>query len=232
MDSISNFIDMVNQKVGKWTVLYRVNNDRCGKVRWHCRCECGNEADITGASLRSGITFSCGCSHRFQNDFDLSGEYGIAYDNKGCSFIFDKEDYDKIKPYYWRVHHNNFVSMTICNRKTKTNKQYLLHRFLMNPNDIQEVDHINHNPLDNRKSNLRVVIVAQNQMNSNRSIRNTSGIKGVNWNPKEKKWRVRISVNGKRISLGSFADYQDAVKCREEAEMKYYGEYRYAEAMQ
>ena len=218
---------MTNQKIGKWTVLYRVKNNRLGKAMWSCKCDGGNEANIIGANLRNGTTFSCGCSRRLQNNFDLSGEYGTAYDNKGRSFIFDKEDYEKIKLYYWRVHHHNYVSMTIYDKKTKSNKQYSLHRFLMNPNDIQEVDHINHNTLDNRKSNLRIVTVAQNQMNSIISTKNKSGVKGVDWDKQVNKWRVRISVNRKRISLGTFVSYEDAVKCRKDAELKYYGDYRY-----
>ncbi|MBQ2348402.1 MAG: HNH endonuclease, partial [Clostridia bacterium] len=65
--------------------------------------------------------------------------------------------------------------MVIYDRNTKKCTQYQLHRFLMNPTSREEVDHINHNTLDNRKSNLRIVTTAQNQMNSVVSDRNRSG---------------------------------------------------------
>lgn len=224
---MSEVVDMTNCKIGMWTVLYRTSNDTHGKAVWHCRCECGNEKDISGANLRNKSTLSCGCSHRSHNTFDLSGDYAVGHDNSGNSFLFDKEEYSKIKPYYWRVGSNKYVSMVIYDRNTKKCTQYLLHRFLMNPTSEEEVDHINHNTLDNRKSNLRIVTTAQNQMNSVVSDRNRSGVKGVNWDNNEQRWRVRISVSGKRLSLGSYKNFDDAVQCRKSAEAFYYGEYKY-----
>ena len=97
----------------------------------------------------------------------------------------------------------------------------------MKPNSIEEIDHINHIPYDNRRENLRIVSVPQNQMNSKISLNNTSGVKGVNFDKNNNKWRSRISVNGKRINLGQFLLFQDAVNARINAEKKYYGEYRY-----
>lgn len=51
---------------------------------------------------------------------------------------------------------------------------------------------------------------------------NKVGCKGVNWHSKERKWNARISVKGKRISLGSFKNLNDAIKARKEAEIKYW----------
>ena len=55
--------DETGNKYGLLTVLYRTPNtgDAGNKIKWHCRCECGNEKDIDGGSLRSGTTKSCGC---------------------------------------------------------------------------------------------------------------------------------------------------------------------------
>lgn len=64
-------------------------------------------------------------------------------------------------------------------------------------------------------------------MNSDVSIRNTSGTRGVNYDKNMKKWRVRIQVGNKRISLGSFDNLQDAINVRKQAEEKYYGDYAY-----
>lgn len=57
-----NQLDLTNQKFGKLTVLYKTSkrtNDRC--IIWHCKCECGNECDVAGHSLKRGNTTSCGC---------------------------------------------------------------------------------------------------------------------------------------------------------------------------
>ena len=64
-------------------------------------------------------------------------------------------------------------------------------------------------------------------MNSIISSRNTSGVKGVNWSKSENKWYARISVDGRRIELGYYFNFADAVKARKEAEIKYYRQYRY-----
>lgn len=59
---MGKFIDMTNQKFGYLTVLYKTPNIPKGQpIKWHCKCDCGNEIDVLGTSLRSGNTKSCGC---------------------------------------------------------------------------------------------------------------------------------------------------------------------------
>lgn len=54
-------IDMTGQKIGKWTVLYKTDKRNAGGViYWHCQCECGQEKDVLGTSLRQGKSLSCG----------------------------------------------------------------------------------------------------------------------------------------------------------------------------
>ena len=88
------------------------------------------------------------------------------------------------------------------------------------------VDHINHNPLDNRKSNLRICTQRENVMNSSLNSNNTSGCTGVAWVKENNRWWAYIDINNSRINLGYFIDYDEAVKVRKEAEIKYFGEYR------
>lgn len=62
---MGRLINEIGNKYGKLTVLYRAENS--GKiVKWHCVCDCGNEIDVAGTSLRSGNTKSCGCYQREQ----------------------------------------------------------------------------------------------------------------------------------------------------------------------
>lgn len=56
-----NKIDEVGNVYGKLTVLYEANEKDYTHVKWHCRCECGNECDVTGVDLRQGLIQSCGC---------------------------------------------------------------------------------------------------------------------------------------------------------------------------
>lgn len=49
---------------GRLTVIERAENDAAGKPMWKCVCECRREAVVSGLSLRSGSTHSCGCLRR------------------------------------------------------------------------------------------------------------------------------------------------------------------------
>lgn len=79
-------IDLTNQQFGKLTVLYRADN-KSGKTYWHCKCECGNEVDVRGASLRNGNTKSCGCLiknfHTTKEDLTnkIFGDLTVLYRN-------------------------------------------------------------------------------------------------------------------------------------------------------
>lgn len=144
--------------------------------------------------------------------------------------IIDLDDIELISKYKWSYHKGYATT-----KDKKTRKEIGMHNLIMNVQDREfYVDHIIHNDeekrgLDNRKSNLRIVNPTQNVQNSKKSIRNTSGVKGVNWDKKRNKWRVRITIDGKRIELGWFDNKEDAVKVREETENKYWGEYGYKE---
>lgn len=83
------------------------------------------------------------------------------------------------------------------------------------------VDHINHIKSDNRYKNIRSVTAQENQRNQLKNKNNTSGINGVCWAKEINKWRARIVVNGKTLSLGCFIDIDDAAKARKEAEIRY-----------
>jgi hypothetical protein len=101
----------------------------------------------------------------------------------------------------------------------------LLHRYLLNYTGKDYIDHINNNPLDNRKSNLRIVTSSQNNMNKISNKNSTSKYIGVAYYKRKNKWRSYIKVNGKNIFLGNFKDEIEAVKARDIATKKYYKEY-------
>ena len=53
--------DLTGRKFGRLTVIERTESNKCGKAKWKCVCECGNETTTTGGNLVQGITRSCGC---------------------------------------------------------------------------------------------------------------------------------------------------------------------------
>ena len=138
------------------------------------------------------------------------------------NFIFDLEDYDKIKDYCWYEKDDGAI---VC----KSKDIIYMHRLVMNaPNNLQ-IDHIYHNRNDNRKSKLRIANNTQNTVNRGMQSNNTSGIIGVSWNKQLKKWHAYISIYNKRINLGYFDNIDNAIIARKQAEDKYFGEWKYKE---
>lgn len=89
----------------------------------------------------------------------------------------------------------------------------------------ETVDHVNRNPLDNRRSNLRIASIAEQQYNKVMMSNNTSGYKGVFWNTARKKWNAKINVNKKQVHLGYFNTPEEAHAAYCEAAKKYHGEF-------
>ena len=128
-----------------------------------------------------------------------------------CRAIIDLKDVDKIKNFKW-----NFSGGYI----RTTSNSHILHGFIIDYPKSKQIDHINHNTLDNRKCNLRIVTPSQNQMNR----KNVCGI----WFDKVRgKWCAQIKLNQKIIYLGRFSLRFDALKARKKAEIKYFGKYSY-----
>ena len=61
---MGNPIDLIGQRFGRLEVLFRVENDKDGRTRWLCKCDCGNEREVLGKCLRNGHTQSCGCLNK------------------------------------------------------------------------------------------------------------------------------------------------------------------------
>lgn len=73
-----------------------------------------------------------------------------------------------------------------------------------------DVDHINHNRMDNRVENLRIVTRAQNLLNRSGANKNSkSGVLGVHWHKKQKAWIAR-GTDG--TDIGAFKDLEEATK--------------------
>jgi len=106
------------------------------------------------------------------------------------------------------------------------NKSYVEHRVIWAlyykewPSKGLVIDHINGDPFDNRIDNLRLVTHKENAMNTKLASNNKSGISGVSLHVGGK-WQSKITSNGKGYYLGLFSNFDDAVKVRKAAEIKY-----------
>lgn len=145
----------------------------------------------------------------------------FLYNKKGdkiAEAVIDEDDYEIVKDYKWGL-----KGEYVYNAKYKI----CIHNAIM---PVMEgcVDHINGNPLDNKKTNLRKCTLRQNSLNRklNRGKIN-SKYKGVTFYPYngKMKWQGRIRVNGNVISLGYFRDQKKAAKAYNEAAVKHFKEF-------
>ena len=150
------------------------------------------------------------------------GSRTAAYRNN-TKFIIDVADYDKfVKGYSFILHNKGYVQYSskkdgLCHKR--------LHRMIMGEPDGKMIDHINVNPLDNRRENLRVCTNQQNQCNKTKYKNNKSGFKGVYFNKQNQKFAAQIRLNGKKKQLGYFATAEAAHECYKRAAIKYHGEF-------
>lgn len=171
------------------------------------------------------------------NDYKICGETTIIYlkrrTGEVLECLIDTEDLDRIKNLnlHWYSMFENHTK-SYYSRATKylgkidgkyRNKIHFMNKEIMREFELF-VDHINHNTLDNRKENLRVVENKENTKhrkgaNSNNSIgyRNVSCIND--------KYVVQIQVNGKNTVVGKFNDVKEAGEFAEKMRMEHYGEF-------
>lgn len=137
----------------------------------------------------------------------------------------DDEDYDYLMQWKWYAisYHRSYRAMRNSPIINGKKKNIYMHRVIMKTPDHLHVDHIDHNPLNNQKSNLRNCTKHQNNMNSGYHG-STSGFKGVSY--LKNRWIfARIKVNQKQIYLGYFKTTTEAAMAYDEAARKYFGEF-------
>lgn len=139
--------------------------------------------------------------------------------SKGKFALVDPEDARRLGKHSWYYGFRGYAMrskvMPNGNRKTVS-----MHREILAAKDHEEVDHINGDRLDNRRSNLRVLGRSANL--HNRGAYGPSGLKGVSWDKRKKKWRAEIGKNGKRAWLGYHDTKEDAERIYRKASKRLY----------
>jgi hypothetical protein len=139
--------------------------------------------------------------------------------------VIDAEDYARLSQYQWCA----VEKARTCYAKTFDLDGAILsmHRVVANAPKGLLVDHINHNGLDNRKSNLRLCTNSQNLQNKRPRSGCTSKYKGVYWHKDRKKFCAKIHLNRKAIHLGYFKDEIEAAKAYDKKAIELFGEFAY-----
>ena len=154
-------------------------------------------------------------------DYENNCAIILLYDKNGDvrneKCLIDIDDVEKVRNYKWSLFSKeNRVSTG------KTKERIFIYNLIMdNLDKTFIVDHINNNPLDNRKCNLRKTDFNGNMKNKKVASNNTSGVKGVSFCKKEQKWKAYININKKRINLGTFSNKDDAINARRKADVEF-----------
>src|SRR5690606_32623030 len=106
--------------------------------------------------------------------------------NLNAVTVIDDADYSRVDPYDWFLSGTGYSAGFVpVDGKFKL---VYLHRFLMDAQPGEIVDHINGCALDNRRANLRLVTAGQNGQNKRLSALSTTGLKGVGWHKARRKY--------------------------------------------
>lgn len=231
---MGKLVDLTNKKFGRLLVLNRDEDyispsGKVKRVKWRCKCTCGEECIVNTDALKKGRTKSCGCLQRENlnkinkhgaiktNEYKIVGEIVfVSVKNSTEKVLCDLEEWENLKKYYWNLNSNGYVISVI------KGKLVPMHKIIMPDKNNEVVDHINRNKLDNRKENLRYTTYMVNAQNRSLSSRNTSGHTGVY--KFKNKWQASIKANKKNYFLGYFLTKEEAIIAREKAEKIYHKE--------
>ncbi len=160
--------------------------------------------------------------------FNIHGREGLL------DVLIDLEDVELATLYPWHadwreslgnyyVSYSKYISIKNGKQKRETIR---LHNLIMGSSKDKVVDHINHNSLDNRRSNLRLVSKSKNAKNrSGVNSNNTTGYRNVSYIKGEGKYIVQLQIDGKNTRFGKFDDVHEAGRVAKQARDEYYGEY-------
>lgn len=137
--------------------------------------------------------------------------------------LVDDADYEYLSQFRWHFNKRGYAQRNTWDGKRAS--QLSMHREIMHAPSGVQVDHINLDKLDNRRTNLRFATGTQQRANTPLRRNNTSGFKGVSWDKDRRKWQATIRCNDKRYHLGRFDAIEEAAAAYDAAAIHFFGEF-------
>lgn len=141
----------------------------------------------------------------------------LGIDAKDGYALIDAQFAD-LSRYKWRLHKSYAIGWV-------GKRGVLLHRHITKAARDLSVDHINHDPLDNRLSNLRLCTHAENMRNIDKKAKATSGYKGVSFYKRDGTFSAYITKNYKKIHIGYFQTAKEAAQAYDHKARELFGEF-------
>lgn len=161
------------------------------------------------------------------NDYSIQGDVAVfnLYNQKNektGEFFIDLEDIERVKYKKWRLSHGHVITgLPAKGTQIELSWYLLMGKTLEN----RVIDHINGNPQDNRKSNLRICEQKENVLNKSFMSNNSSGFIGVSFDSSRQLWASEIRREGVRCRFKRVALLEEAVYCRYVAEEIVFGDF-------
>lgn len=147
---------------------------------------------------------------------------------QGQFALVDDADYEWLNQWKWQYHKDKKSRTGYAVRGIRINKIDItlrMHRIILNAHATMHVDHIDHNGINNQRSNLRLCTQSQNMMNAQRRHNGSSRYKGVALHATKMYFGASLQVNGHTKYLGIFKSENEAANTYNEAAKKYFGEF-------
>jgi len=151
---------------------------------------------------------------------------------RGQVALVDDEDFERVNKYKWCAVWDSGRRIYTARRAKRVRERengkqgcIYLHRFVMDAPNGEDVDHRDHDPLNDQKSNLRICARSQNCMNQLKQDGCSSRFKGVVWNKKKLNWQASIKKDYKQHHLGFFTDETDAARAYNQAALRLHGDF-------
>jgi hypothetical protein len=216
---MSQLIDLVNKRFGRWLVLERAAN-KGKQSAWLCRCDCGKIAEVHGCSLKAVATKSCGCLR-----VDVHTKHGEAKDG------MKTPEYGTWAHMINRCHNQNDSNyfkygnrgIFVCD-EWKNSFLAFLRDMGRRPSKDMTIERVDNNA-GYYKENCLWGNKTEQQLNQRIRSSNTTGVVGVSHIPNsygQKKWCATLWVGGIVKLHKKFLTKEEAIAARLEAEEKYH----------
>lgn len=193
--------DLINQRFGRLTVLGDVGKRTGrGRILWHCLCECGTVTFVQGDHLKNGRVRSCGCL----NDEKRHERFKDLTNTDTENFKVIDRAYSKNQRVYWNC---------IC--------KHCGNHIELQSNQIERYSSCGCKHNRSTKERMAEIRDPESLKTTKPTAKSTTGVRGVYFNKRKKRYQVFINADKKTKYLGSYDSLEEATKIRREAEIEY-----------
>lgn len=209
-------IDETGNVYGRLTVVKDVGVERFGQYEWECLCSCGKVSIQMGTSLRRGLVVSCGC----YND-EIRGKSSTTHgmSNTKVYSIWLGMVARCYNPTHTSYPRYGAIGVVVCDEW-----RYSFEKFYEDMGEPPEGYEINRKRAAKiyNKENCEWVSLSMQAFDKRKSIVNTSGRTGVNFDIDNNLWTAQLNKEGK-VYKKRFALFEDACEYRSKLEMEHFG---------